>query len=108
MKKQHSNYSTPGANAEAVKELTICSLVMSSRDVLGSIDWTRSIADRGDEIPELVEKSKSSFTGPELYGKTLGVIGLGATGALIANAARDLGMVVYGYDPFISVPPPEA
>jgi len=96
-------FNAPGANAEAVKELTICSLVMSSRDVLGSIDWTRSIADRGDEIPELVEKSKSSFTGPELYGKTLGVIGLGATGALIANAARDLGMVVYGYDPFISV-----
>lgn len=96
-------FNAPGANAEAVKELTICSLVMSSRDVLGSIDWTRSIAGCGDKIPEMVEKSKSSFTGPELFGKTLGVIGLGATGALVANAARDLGMVVYGYDPFISV-----
>lgn len=96
-------FNAPGANAEAVKELTLCSLVMSSRDVLGSIDWTRSISDCGEKIPEMVEKGKSSFIGPELYGKTLGVIGLGACGALIANAARDLGMVVYGYDPFISI-----
>lgn len=96
-------FNSPGANAVAVKELELCSLVMSSRDVLGSIDWVKSIANCGDEIPALVEKGKSSFEGPELLGKTLGVIGLGATGALIANLAIDLGMTVYGYDPFMSV-----
>ncbi|HBD86150.1 MAG TPA: 3-phosphoglycerate dehydrogenase [Clostridiales bacterium] len=96
-------FNSPGANAEAVKELEICSLILSSRDVLGSIDWVRSIADRGDEIPDLVEKSKSAFIGPEIFGKTLGVIGLGAVGALVANAALDLGMEVYGYDPYLSV-----
>ncbi len=96
-------FNSPGANAEAVKEQEIASLVMASRDMIGGIDWVRSIADRGDEIPEIVEKGKSSFAGPELLGKTLGVIGLGAIGALVANAALDLGMVVYGYDPFMSV-----
>jgi len=96
-------FNSPGANAEAVKELVICELVMASRDVLGSIDWVKSIADRGDEIPALVEKGKSSFAGPELMGKTIGVIGLGATGALVANIALELGMKVYGYDPFLSV-----
>ena len=78
-------------------------MVMASRDVLGSIEWVKSISDRGDEIPGLVEKGKSNFAGPELLGKSLGVIGLGATGALVANAALDLGMVVYGFDPFMSV-----
>lgn len=96
-------FNSPGANAEAVKELVICELVMASRDVLGSIEWVKSIADRGDEIPALVEKGKASFAGPELKGKTIGVIGLGATGALIANVALEFGMTVYGYDPFLSV-----
>ena len=96
-------FNSPGANAEAVKELEICSLVMASRDVLGSIDWVRSVADRGEEIPGLVEKCKSSFSGPELMGKKIGVIGLGAVGALVANIALELGMTVYGYDPFMSV-----
>lgn len=96
-------FNSPGANAEAVKEQELCAMVMASRDVLGSIDWVKSIADQGDAIPTLVEKGKSNFAGPELLGKTLGVIGLGATGALVANAALDLGMVVYGYDPFMSV-----
>ena len=96
-------FNAPGANAEAVKELEVCSLVMASRDVLGSIEFVRSIADRGEEIPALVEKNKARFTGPELLGKTIGVIGLGAVGALVANAAVELGMDVHGYDPFMSV-----
>ncbi|MDR1329810.1 MAG: 3-phosphoglycerate dehydrogenase [Oscillospiraceae bacterium] len=96
-------FNTPGANSEAVKELAICALIMSSRDVIGSIDWVRSIADRGDEVPSLVEAGKNAFTGPEIMGKKLGVIGLGAVGALIANAAVALGMEVYGHDPFLSI-----
>ncbi len=96
-------FNSPGANAEAVKEQEIAAMVMASRDMIGAIDWVRSIADRGDEIPELVEKGKASFTGPELMGKTLGVVGLGAIGALVANIALELGMTVYGYDPFMSV-----
>ena len=96
-------FNSPGANAEAVKELIICSMVMSSRDVLGSIDWVKSLKDRGDEIPLLVEKGKSAFSGPELTGKTLGVIGLGAIGSLIANIAVKLGMNVIGFDPYLSV-----
>lgn len=96
-------FNTPGANAEAVKELVICALLMASRDVVGGVDWVRSIADKGDEIPAAVEKGKSSFIGPEIMGKTLGVVGLGAIGVKIANAALQLGMTVYGYDPFLSV-----
>lgn len=96
-------FNSPGANAEAVKEQEICSLIMASRDMLGSIDWVRSIATEGDRIPALVEKGKSAFSGPELMGKTLGVLGLGAVGALVANIALELGMLVYGYDPFMSV-----
>ena len=96
-------FNSPGANAQAVKEQEICSLVMASRDVLGSIDWVKSIADRGGEIPTLVEKGKSSFAGPELLGKSIGVVGLGAVGALVANIALELGMNVYGYDPYLSV-----
>ena len=96
-------FNSPGANAEAVKEQEIMSLVMASRDVVGSIEWVKTLADRGAEIPALVEKGKSSFAGPEILGKTLGVIGLGAVGALVANAALDLGMEVYGFDPFMSV-----
>lgn len=96
-------FNTPGANAEAVKELVICALLMASRDVIGGVEWVRSIADKGQEIPAMVEKGKASFTGPEIKGKTLGVVGLGAIGAKIANAALELGMQVYGYDPFLSV-----
>lgn len=96
-------FNSPGANAVAVKEQELCSLVMASRDVLGAIDWVKTIADRGEEIPKLVEKGKSAFIGPELMGKSLGVIGLGAVGALVANMALELGMVVYGHDPFMSV-----
>lgn len=96
-------FNSPGANAEAVKEQELCAMVLSSRDILGSIDWVKSISESGDEIPALVEKNKSSFAGPELLGKTLGVIGLGAVGALVANAAVELGMEVLGYDPFMSV-----
>ena len=96
-------FNSPGANAEAVKELELCSLVMASRDVLGSIEWVKSIADEGDAITGLVEKNKGGFSGPELMGKTIGVLGLGAVGALVANAAVDLDMEVRGYDPFMSV-----
>ena len=96
-------FNTPGVNAEGVKELELCSLVMSSRDVLGSIAWVRSVADKGSEIPVLVEKAKSDFAGPELMGKTIGVLGLGATGAMVANIALEIGMKVLGYDPFMSV-----
>ena len=96
-------FNSPGANAQAVKEQELCSLVMASRDVLGAIDWVRTIAGRGAEIPKLVEKGKSAFSGPELLGKNLGVIGLGAVGALVANMALELGMTVYGHDPFMSV-----
>lgn len=96
-------FNSPGANAQAVKEQEVMSLIMSSRDVPGAIEWVRSIADRGEEIPGLVEKGKNAFAGPELMGKTLGVIGLGAIGALVANIALEFGMEVYGYDPFMSV-----
>ncbi len=96
-------FNTPGANAEAVKELVICALLMASRDVSAGIEWVHSIADKGDEIPAMVEKGKSSFAGPEIAGKSLGVVGLGAIGAKIANTALELGMKVYGYDPYLSV-----
>ena len=96
-------FNSPGANAEAVKEQSVCSLVMASRDVLGAAEWVKSISDRGGEIPALVEKGKSAFSGPELMGKTIGVLGLGATGALVANVCLAMDMTVIGYDPFMSV-----
>ena len=96
-------FNSPGANAEGVKEQIMMALVMSSRDVLGGIEFVKSIKDRGEEIPALVEKGKSSFGGPALLGKSLGVIGLGSVGALAANIAVEYGMKVYGYDPFMSV-----
>ena len=96
-------FNTPGANADAVKELAICALFLASRDVAGGIEWVKTIADKGDDIPALVEKGKSAFAGPEIKGKTLGVIGLGAIGARIAHDAIALGMKVYGYDPYLSV-----
>ena len=96
-------FNTPGANANAVKELVILGLLISSRPVIYANQWADSLAGKGDEIPDLAEKGKSQFVGPELKGKTLGVIGLGAIGAMVANAAISLGMNVIGYDPFLSV-----
>ena len=96
-------FSTPGANANAVKELVLCAMLMGSRDVDGSIRWVRDQVDAGVDVTTVVEKGKSAFVGPELYKKTLGVIGLGAIGSLVANLALDLGMDGYGYDPFLSV-----
>jgi D-3-phosphoglycerate dehydrogenase len=95
-------FNTPGANANAVKELTLAALLLSSRNIVGGINWTQSVADKSD-VAELVEKEKSKFTGPEIKGKTLGVIGLGAIGVMVANDAISLGMDVIGYDPYISV-----
>jgi len=96
-------FNTPGANANSVKELVIAGMLMSSRDIIGAVNWVNEQKDQGDEVPRLVEKQKSDFAGPELMGKTLGIIGLGAIGVLVANAATALGMKVMGYDPFISV-----
>lgn len=96
-------FNTPGANANAVKELVLGGMVLSSRNVAGGIAWVNTLADKGDEVPKLVEKGKSKFVGPELAGKTLGVIGLGAIGAKVANMGTHLGMEVLGYDPYISV-----
>ena len=96
-------FNTPGANSDAVKELVLCAMLISSRDILGGIDWVKTIADKGDEVSALVESGKNVFVGPELQGKTLGVIGLGAIGAKIANDAVQLGMEVYGYDPYLSI-----
>jgi len=96
-------FNTPGGNANAVKELALASLLLSSRDILGGINWCQSIAGKADEVPDLVEKEKARFEGPELRGKTLGVVGLGAIGVLVANDATALGMEVIGHDPFISV-----
>ena len=97
-------FNTPGANANAVAELVISGLLMSGRNIAGGIDWVKGLKGKGDEVGKLVEKGKSQFVGPEMRGKTLGVIGLGAIGAIVANAAsRGLGMNVIGYDPFISV-----
>ncbi len=96
-------FNTPGANANAVKELVLLGLLLSSRPVFAANAWVKTLSGKGDEIPELAEKGKSQFTGPELKGKTLGVIGLGAIGAMVANAAVHLGMNVIGYDPFMSI-----
>ena len=96
-------FSTPGANANAVKELVLCAMLMGSRDVNGSIRWVRDQVESGVDVTTVVEKGKSAFVGPELYKKSLGVIGLGAIGSLVANMALSLGMDVYGYDPFLSV-----
>ena len=96
-------FNTPGANANAVKELVILGLLISSRKVVDAIDWAKTLSGKGDEVGKLVEKGKSQFVGPEIKGKTLGVVGLGAIGALVANAAVALGMNVIGYDPFLSV-----
>jgi len=96
-------FNTPGANANGVKELTLCALFLASRDISHGVDWARSLAGRGDEVPKLVEKGKSQFGGCEIAGKTLGVVGLGAIGVMVANAACNLGMNVFGFDPYLSV-----
>jgi len=94
-------FNTPGANANAVKELAVCALLLSSRNISGGIAWARGLT--GDDVAKQVEKGKNAFVGPEIEGKTLGVIGLGAVGGMIANAAIGLGMNVLGNDPYISV-----
>ncbi len=96
-------FNTPGANANAVKELVLAGILVASRNVINATDWVKTLKGQGDEVGKLVEKGKSSFAGQEIKGKTLGVIGLGAIGALVANSALDLGMKVCGYDPFLSV-----
>lgn len=96
-------FNTPGANANAVKELVMLSLLLSSRHAVDANKWANALAGKGDEIPDLAEKGKSQFVGPELKGKTLGVIGLGAIGYMVANLALKFGMEVIGYDPYLSV-----
>lgn len=95
-------FNTPGANANGVKELVIAGLMLASRDILGGVNWIQTIKEEPG-VAKLVEKGKGKFAGKEIQGKKLGVIGLGAIGVLVANAANRLGMKVYGYDPFISV-----
>ena len=96
-------FNTPGANANAVKELVLAGLFIGSRRVIPAIEWAKTLKGQGDEVGKLVEKGKGAFAGPELKGKKLGVIGLGAIGVLVANAANHLGMKVLGYDPYLSV-----
>lgn len=96
-------FNTPGANANAVKELVLCALFLGSRKIVDAIDWVKTLKGQGDEVGKLVEKGKSNFVGGEILGKKFGVIGLGAIGAQVANSASKLGMQVYGYDPFLSV-----
>ena len=95
-------FNTPGANANGVKELVLAGLLLASRDIVGGINWVQTVKE-DENIAALAEKTKSQFAGCEIKGKKLGVIGLGAIGVLVANAANSLGMEVYGYDPFISV-----
>lgn len=96
-------FNTPGANSNAVKELVIAGLLLSSRDIVDSVIWAKTLIGQGEQIPALIEKGKSLFGGYEIKGKTLGVVGLGAIGGLVANAAHSLGMKVLGYDPHLSV-----
>ena len=96
-------FNTPGANANAVKELVIAGILMCSRRVIPAIEWAKTLKGQGAEVGKLVEKGKSAFAGPEVRGKTLGIIGLGAIGGMVANCANHLGMKVYGYDPYLSV-----
>lgn len=96
-------FNTPGANANAVKELVLAALLLSSRKIFPAMQWVQTLKDSDGDISKQVEKGKSMFVGPEISGKKLGVIGLGAIGILVANAADRLGMTVYGYDPYLSV-----
>ncbi len=95
-------FNTPGANANAVKELVLCELFLGGRKIVDGANWAQTLKDK-DDVAKLVEKGKSKFVGQEILGKRLGVVGLGAIGAAVANAAIELGMNVVGYDPFISV-----
>lgn len=96
-------FNTPGANANAVKEISIAALMLASRDITGGVEWCKTLVDKGDEVPALVEAGKKNYGGNEIKGKTLAVVGMGAIGVLVANAAQALGMKVIGYDPFMSV-----
>ena len=96
-------FNTPGANANAVKELVLAALFLTSRKIVPAMDWVKTLKGQGDQVEKLIEKGKGQFAGPEIQGKALGVVGLGAIGILVANAATQLGMEVYGYDPFLSV-----
>lgn len=96
-------FNTPGANANAVKELAVCALLLSSRNIIGGSMWVKEQVAAGVDVTTVVEKGKAAFAGPEVTHKTLGVVGLGAIGVLVANAAQKLGMDVYGYDPYLSV-----
>lgn len=96
-------FNTPGANANGVKELVIAGLLLASRDIIESVVWAKTLIGQGDQVPALIEKGKNNFAGNEIQGKTLAVIGLGAIGVLVANAATALGMKVVGYDPYMSV-----
>lgn len=96
-------FNTPGANANAVKEMVVAGLLLTSRKIAAAIDWAKTLKGQGDEVSKLVEKGKSQFAGPEIMGKTLGIIGLGAIGVKVANTALAFGMKVIGYDPFLSV-----
>ena len=89
-------FNTPGANANAVAEMVLAGMLLSCRDIVGGIEWARTLKGQGDAVEKAVEKGKKAFVGPELRGKTLGVVGLGAIGVLVANAAVELGMEVYG------------
>ena len=95
-------FNTPGANANAVKELVICALLLCGRDVVGGITWARNLAGCCEDVEPTVEKGKKNFVGGEICGKTLGVVGLGAIGVKVANAAASLGMKVTGFDPMLS------
>ena len=95
-------FNTPGANANGVKEMVLAAMLIASRDIIGGTEWVK--ANAGDpDIAKLTEKSKKKFAGTEIFGKKLGIIGLGAIGVRVANAARQLGMEVYGYDPYLSI-----
>jgi D-3-phosphoglycerate dehydrogenase len=96
-------FNTPGANANAVKEMVLASMLAASRNLFDGVAWTKTLEVEGEQIPKLVEAGKKQFVGKEIKGKTLGVVGLGAIGALVANSALDLGMDVIAFDPFISV-----
>lgn len=96
-------FNTPGANANAVKELVIAGLLLSSRKIVAGIKWAETLKGNGDAVGKMIEKGKSQFVGPEIMGKTLGIVGLGAIGILVANAATALGVKVIGFDPFMSV-----
>lgn len=96
-------FNTPGANANAVKELVLACLIASSRNLFDGVTWAKTLEGKGEEVPKLVESGKKQFVGREIKGKTLGVIGLGSIGGLVANTALDLDMDVIGFDPYISI-----